>query len=531
MVVVGSGHSWSDVCTADTGAVRISLDNMPGRVVVANELVTCPAGIQIEVLQRELERSGRSLWNMGDVRAQTITGAFATGTHGSGRLLTESVVSFTLLRSTGDVVEVFRRDVELFRAVFSQGTAGIALSITLRTCAAFSVQLSVDHDLDLDQFELSESGRDYDTCLDYYLAWPHDQVYSRYGRRVVSTTGDQKSVVTLAVRAFQGAHQVATSALWDWIPSTAYRYVSEVGSSLVYTGVQTVTDMRTEHELANHWEMELAVSPEDVHVLLKTACSLGSSIRHTALLRVLPTTDLPFQQSTGGARVAVSFFAYRWDRREREMFQSIHNYAVRSLSARPHWGKIHFLDTQALSTIYTPACLHYRRTLLDPMFTNKYHRTLFDSSVDSIIPNRAVYWRPTREEIEHLFHPGDQTSVGTIDPGTWMGELALDSVTDRWDLLHDLGKRYLNTNWCGKRFGQREADGTQRVQPLCVTVHGDLLVLPVWGTYDGTNTLRYDHFPIIDKLIRLSDEILLGYNTSEDFGRSSTGVYFTLRRV
>jgi hypothetical protein len=531
-VAVGSGHSWSDVCTAGTAARRLSLASMPQSIAVRGDRVECSAGVTVEALQQALSREQRSLWNMGDIRAQTIAGALATGTHGSGRLMTESVESFRYMRSDGVVVHVPDRSDPRFPAVFAQGTAGIVVSVVLRTVPTFCVQRSISTGLPLHEFLATEQASFARTdCLDYYLAWAHTGEYTRCARRVVPDTPHRRGRAGAACeRVAETVHQLATKLCWPALPSSVYRHTTNGSQAAVYHGTTVSVDhMRTAHESARHWELELAVLPSRVHDLVRSAAALatgaGTRVRHPVLLRILPATDLPFQQSTGGTRIAVSFFAYTWDQATRALFRGIHDYGVRELCARPHWGKLHFLAAASVRTLYSPACLERRVRLLDPAFTNPYAQALFLGGCACWTEPASVLAEPLR--LRRLYDASP--AAGTLAPGFWLGELTDDPAVDVWDRLHDQGKRWLDAKWCGKWFGTRRGDGSQRVQPLCVDVGGRFGVLPVYGTYDGTSSLRYDVFPIVDTLRRVSRDLVVGY-TARSFSRRSTGVYFTLRR-
>src|SRR5262249_30040376 len=81
---VGSGHSFTD--TACTDGRHLRLDRLH-RVVAIDEdarTVTLEAGIPLWRLNEELAQRGLALANLGDIDRQTISGAIATSTHGTG---------------------------------------------------------------------------------------------------------------------------------------------------------------------------------------------------------------------------------------------------------------------------------------------------------------------------------------------------------------------------------------------------------------------------------------------------------------
>ncbi|HEY1617803.1 MAG TPA: D-arabinono-1,4-lactone oxidase [Streptosporangiaceae bacterium] len=83
--MAGTGHSFTPAAATDGVLLH------PGRltairsVEAAAGLVTAEAGCPLAVLNAALHARGLSLANMGDIQVQTVAGAIATGTHGTGR--------------------------------------------------------------------------------------------------------------------------------------------------------------------------------------------------------------------------------------------------------------------------------------------------------------------------------------------------------------------------------------------------------------------------------------------------------------
>ena len=81
---VGSGHSFTDIACTD--GVMLDMSGMD-RVLdhdATSGLVRVQAGISINALGRALEARGLALENQGDIDRQTVAGAAATATHGTG---------------------------------------------------------------------------------------------------------------------------------------------------------------------------------------------------------------------------------------------------------------------------------------------------------------------------------------------------------------------------------------------------------------------------------------------------------------
>src|SRR5688572_2634145 len=137
---IGAGHSFT--ATAVTDGVQLSLDRMQGVQHVDHETqrVTVQGGIRLHRLNDELAAVGLALPNLGDIDRQSIAGAIATATHGTGLglgNLATTVVGMELVTGTGDVV---RPDADLLRvARVGVGALGIVTEVTLQCVPAFDL--------------------------------------------------------------------------------------------------------------------------------------------------------------------------------------------------------------------------------------------------------------------------------------------------------------------------------------------------------------------------------------------------------
>ena len=88
--VAGAGHSFSPLVATD--GVLLRLDAMDRILDVRRHddgtaSVRVQAGIRLQRLSDELDRHGLALPNLGDIDVQSLAGAVATGTHGTGARL------------------------------------------------------------------------------------------------------------------------------------------------------------------------------------------------------------------------------------------------------------------------------------------------------------------------------------------------------------------------------------------------------------------------------------------------------------
>lgn len=146
--VAGAGHSFSAL--VPTPGTLVSLDKLSGIVRIDRTAMTATvhAGTRLGTLARALDAEGLALPNLPDIDAQTLAGAIATGTHGTGAQLPavhDGVVGARLVRPDGQVVELAGpRDADALAAVrVSLGALGVVSQITLRVAPAFNLRRKV----------------------------------------------------------------------------------------------------------------------------------------------------------------------------------------------------------------------------------------------------------------------------------------------------------------------------------------------------------------------------------------------------
>ncbi|HET9944078.1 MAG TPA: FAD-binding protein, partial [Actinomycetes bacterium] len=80
---VGSGHSFTPLCVTD--GVQLDLGGLSRLLdVSADGVARVEAGMTLHRLSLALHAHGRALENLGDIDKQTVAGAVATATHGTG---------------------------------------------------------------------------------------------------------------------------------------------------------------------------------------------------------------------------------------------------------------------------------------------------------------------------------------------------------------------------------------------------------------------------------------------------------------
>ncbi|MDG4763400.1 D-arabinono-1,4-lactone oxidase [Solwaraspora sp. WMMD406] len=139
---VGNGHSFSDISRADDHRVELSGLRTATTVDTDARLATIPAGMSLHQLNELLAGFRLALPNVGDVDVQTVAGAIATGTHGTGAThgnLASVVEALTLVTADGTILRCSaRQHQDVFAAArIGLGALGVVTEVTLRCVDAF----------------------------------------------------------------------------------------------------------------------------------------------------------------------------------------------------------------------------------------------------------------------------------------------------------------------------------------------------------------------------------------------------------
>jgi len=139
---VGSGHSFTDVACTDGVMIDMTgLQRVVGADDLAAGLVTIEGGAKLRALGPQLARLGLGLENQGDVDPQSITGATATATHGTGarfQNVSACIDSLRLVTASGDILSLSDGNAYLAARV-SLGALGVISQVTLRLVPLYTL--------------------------------------------------------------------------------------------------------------------------------------------------------------------------------------------------------------------------------------------------------------------------------------------------------------------------------------------------------------------------------------------------------
>jgi len=387
--VAGAGHSFTaGVLTTGT---LVLLDRMD-RVLDADPasgLVRVEAGITLQRLSRELHLRGLALPNLGDIDAQSLAGALATGTHGTGaRLpnLSAQVERLELVLGDGSERELTGGDL-LRAARVGLGALGVVAAVTLRCVPAFRLR-GVDAPEPLDDALASLDERA--DAADHFEFWtvPHSPL------ALTRTNTRTDAPRHVPGRAREWLEDVLVDNHVFGLFNRAARRWPRAIPALNRTAARAASRRErvdwsfrifASPRLVRFVEMEYAVPREHAADAVRGACEILAShpVSFPVELRLVAADDalLSPAYERDSAYVAVHVFeGMPWEAPFREV-----EALMSGLSGRPHWGKWSFLGAAELAPRYPEwDAFQAARAELDPdgRFENDWARRVLGSRLD-----------------------------------------------------------------------------------------------------------------------------------------------------
>jgi L-gulono-1,4-lactone dehydrogenase len=394
----GSLHSWSQVAQCDDVSVDVSqLNQVRLHTDTPNPKATVGAGCQINHLVAELDRHGWTTPTLGLIKEQTLAGATATATHGSGRhCLSHNICSLRLATydaAGNPVVRVISEGEELRAACCSLGSMGIVTEITLPIRKQYSIE---EHFREYHELESVMDAEDaYPIQQFFFVPWKWSYLVQH--RRESPASRSWHAPLYRAFWAWgmdHGLHwAIIAIARWlpDWVCPFAFRFVLP---RLVPRSWRVVDrsdrQLTMQHQLYRHIETELFVKKSQLAEMLEVTqwllekcagqeragrdawtnaiaeCGMASEFeqlkgcyRHhypICIRKVLADKGLITMSGSDDDEpcYAVSFISYAAPDMRAGFLQfagAITRLSIQLFSARPHGGK-HYPATIAFDDLY-----------------------------------------------------------------------------------------------------------------------------------------------------------------------------------
>lgn len=436
--VRGSLHSWSPLVETDHLLLDLRhFDEVEVEVDDEGETTArVGSGCTIQHLLDVLRRHGLTLPSIGAITRQTIAGAIATGTHGSGKpTLSHYVRELRLVTFDSATREpeilVIREGEELRAARCGLGCAGIVTEVRLDVVALYLVEHFLER---ADTLEGVLAGQK-SWPLQQFALMPYEWRYVVFRRRTASTRS------SFLARRFHALHSLLSIDIGLHALLVALLPLSRILGSriirdfyrrllprLLVTGIRVADDapqiLTMQHHLFRHVEMEIFIpetrlaeaielvreviavcSGESAGPTGEIAARLsqigmlddlnrlrGRYVHHYPLFfRSVKTDDTLISMSSprddAGTWFTISLFSYRGVTGEFAEFAAFLARAITRLyRGRLHWGKYFPLRRDEIEELY-PHLESFRRICrqLDPegRFHNEFTKKILGLERDS----------------------------------------------------------------------------------------------------------------------------------------------------
>jgi L-gulono-1,4-lactone dehydrogenase len=359
----GSGHSFTAVGAAHGVAIDLSQWTGITSVDTATGVVTVRSGTTLRALNAELDRFGLAMTNLGDIDAQTISGAISTGTHGTGAAfggIATQVIGLELVLADGSMITCSASEhPDLFAAAkVGLGALGVISTVTLQTEPAFV--LAADERPEpleevLDALDHNCAANDH---FEFYWFPYGDKALSKRNNRLPEGTAPMPLGPVRRFYEYQVMENAALGTLCRMgrlmprLVKPLNKLTSNVLSPRSYSDIshRVFVTSRSVHFV----ESEYAIPRESLGTVLAELRARVPALRDAVMLpveiRVAAADDIwlstAYQRDT--AYIAIHQYVGMPFRAYFDLFESIAGAA----GGRPHWGKMHTLDAATLRERY-----------------------------------------------------------------------------------------------------------------------------------------------------------------------------------
>ena len=359
--MVGTGHSFTDIAVTD--GLMLRPDRLIGIRAVDRDAmtVTALAGTPLHELNERLAGLGLALNNMGDIAEQTVAGAIATGTHGTGgrwASLSAQVAALELVTADGSLVTCSAgQDPELFAAArIGLGAVGIVTAVTFHVEPAFvleAVEEPMGWDAVVGRFdELADASHHFEAYwfphTDRMLTKANNRTLDgpRPLRRLRGYVDDEllandlfgllNRIGNAAPRAIPGINAVAARAL-------SARTYSDA-SHRVFTSSRRVRFKELEYAVPRAAGM--AALTEVRSLIEREGWRIGFPVE----IRHAPADDIWLSTAYERPTVYLAFHVNA-QTDHTGYFAGVER-VLRGYDGRPHWGKLHTRTAADLAAAY-----------------------------------------------------------------------------------------------------------------------------------------------------------------------------------
>lgn len=358
--VVGEGHSFSPLI--QTNDCIVSLTKMRGLIAVDKtaQKATAWAGTPIKVANDALFEQGFAMINLGDIDVQSLAGATATGTHGTGLAfgnVSSEIVAFSIVTADGALRHCSETENrELFEAGrISLGALGIITKMTFNIAPTYKLEYTSapgDFEETMQQIEqLNATNRNFE-----YYYFPHSETLQLKISNPTEKPVQHNHIAAYLNDVFMenGALQIVCD-LGTWFPKL-HRFIGRNMAKAVPK--KTIVDHSHKIYATIRWvrfkEMEYNIPLEHFDACMRRVKAMVETGKYEVFFpiecRFVKGDDcwLSPAYQRDSAYIAVHVPA----KAPHETYFRDMEALFMEYDGRPHWGKMHTRTAENLRTTY-----------------------------------------------------------------------------------------------------------------------------------------------------------------------------------
>ncbi|MEQ1875892.1 MAG: D-arabinono-1,4-lactone oxidase [Bdellovibrionia bacterium] len=391
--IAGSRHSFNAIASPDDTWVNMS--RLPSEIHLnsADRTAELPGWMTLQEAGCKLNEKGFAFASLGEIDEQTVAGATATSTHGSGLewgTLSDNVRAVKLVTASGDLVEL--RDGDALASVRTHlGALGAVISMTMDVVPAHRLERH-QRFLPLDEACDPSFMRSAAHAQIYYLPFAN----RAYVKTMNPTEKPSSGLTAKKLNEYFKENMILNAALSaaalkpSVVPSLLKKMAGQFGD---VTDIGPSGTMMVSRRVMRYHEMELALDLKDVKAALdevRNAIHELSERPRDPFFANLPVSiravrgyENNFLSPTLGRDTAyISLVSHTAFRGYQEYFKSVEERLTSRFGARPHWAK-HFSADPLQKYPHASRFLSQRRAL-DPQgkFVNPFLKRIFSSFED-----------------------------------------------------------------------------------------------------------------------------------------------------
>ena len=347
---LGTRHSFNDL--PDTIGTLITVTDIPANPVLdeKNATVAVGAGTRYGVLAAWLEKRGWALHNLGSLPHISIAGAVATGTHGSGNRngsLATAVRAIEYVDASGEVVAVNRGEPGFAGLIVGLGAYGVVVRVTLDIEPSYRIRQDIYRGMPWEAYleELDAvMGDAYSvSAFTDWLGPAIGQVW-----RKTRLVDDAQAVPERWLGAIRDRH--AAQSIIAGVDDNLTRQGGEPGP-----WSERLPHFRLDStpSAGDEIQTEYFVDRSRGADALRAIRSLSERILPHLLiseLRTVAEDELWLSGAFGRQTLAIHFTWRNEPDAVRALLPDLES-ALAEFDARPHWGKLHGFDAQAIARV------------------------------------------------------------------------------------------------------------------------------------------------------------------------------------